>query len=260
MAKKPSSKRAKRPVSQSAAKGGGIMSLNKSNTSPFMKFVIILIIIAMVTLFLYGGIAGLIELFKTQPQSQAVSTDPIAQVKAEYEPRLTAFDAALASNPESFTLLVNTGNARFDYAMDLMKLVSQTSTAALQPAVDQWTAAKDVFAKAVKVNKEAPSGVRVDYSIALYYSGDTTEAIKVATAVVKKDPTFAPAFFNLGIFYEGLGDAELAVAAYQKYLTLDPDGKAGGNPEYAKQQLQALGATVAPSTGASATPITTGTP
>ncbi len=255
MAKKPSSgsKRSKRPVSQSAVKGGGIMSLNKSNTSPFMKGVIILVIIAMVTLFLYGGIAGLIELFK--PRAAAPTVDPIVAIQTKYDPQLQNLTNALASDPESFTLLVASGNRRFDYAIELMGLVSATSTAALAPAVEQWTLTTDTYKKAVKVNKNADSGVLVDYSIATYYSGDTTGAIKIATGVIKKDPTFSPAFYNLGIFYEGLGENVLAIAAYQKYLALDPTGKQGGNPDFVKAQLKTLGApekapTSMPTTGA----------
>ena len=42
-------------------------------------------------------------------------------------------------------------------------------------------------------------------AIATYYSGDTTGAVKIATGVIKKDPTFAPAHYNIAIFFEGLG-------------------------------------------------------
>jgi tetratricopeptide (TPR) repeat protein len=242
MAKKPSSrsKKAKKSVSQSAARGGGIMSLDKSHTSPFMKFVIIMVIIAFVSLFLYGGITGIIELFKPQPQ--AAKPDAVTAVKAQYDPQIRGLDAVLASNPTSYTLLVASGNAHFDYAFALGKLVSTQATAAAMPAVEQWTAARDAFKKAVAANKKADSGVQVDYAVATFYSGDTTEAVKIAGAVVKKDPTFAPAYFNLGIFYEGLNNPEFAIAAYQKYLLLDPTGKSGANVDFVKQQLKALGA------------------
>ena len=241
MAKKPSSgtKRSKRSVDNSAARGGGIMSLNKSNTSPFMKTVIIIIIVAMVTLFLYGGVSGLIELFKPAPQAPKV--DPLVALQTEYDPQIQSFTTALASDPTSYTLLVAMGNKRFDYALALMNLVSQNSTSALIPAAEQWSLAKDTFASAVKKNKKAESGVFVDYSIATYYSGDTTAAVKLAVGVTKKDPAFAPAYYNLGIFYEGLGNNVLAAAAYQKYLALDPTGQLG-NTDYAKQQLKAMGA------------------
>lgn len=248
MAKKPSSdsKRSKRPVSQSAVKGGGIMSLNKSNTSPFMKIIIILIIISMVMLFLYGGIAGIIELFKPRPQ--AAKVDPVTALQTRFDPQIQNFTTALASNPESYTLLVALGNRRFDYALELQKLTSQQSTAAATLANEQWTAAKDAFQKAVKANKAAASGVLVDYSIASYYSFDTTGAVKIATSVIKKDPTFAPAYFNLGIYYESQNKAEFAIVTYQKYLALDPNDNTG-KATYVKGQLKQLGAPEKAATG-----------
>lgn len=254
MAKKPSSagKKSKRGVDQSAARGGGLMSLNKSKTSPFMKSVIILIIVAMVTLFLYGGVAGIMDLFRPQPKAPTV--DPVVAVQNKYDPQIERLTTALASDPTSYTLLVALGNRHYDYAVDLMKLVSDNSTAALLPSVEQWTASKDVLKKAVAANKKAESGVRVDYAVATYYSGDTTAAIKIATAVSKTDPTFAPAFYNLGFFYEGSGNNTFAIAAYQKFLALDPTGKTG-NLDYVKQQLKALGA---PEQAPVGTPITTG--
>jgi tetratricopeptide (TPR) repeat protein len=259
MAKKPSSssKRSKRPVDQSSVKGGGILSLNKSHTSPFMKIVIILIIVAMVTLFLYGGIASLIELFKPTPQ--AAAPDSIALLKEKYDPQVQSWNAVLASNPASYTVLVRLGTTHYDYAVELSKLVSQNSTVAALPAEAQWVASKDAFKKAVKANKKADPGVLVDYSVATFYSGETTEAIKIAAGVAKTTPGFAPAYFNLGIFYEALGSNVLAIEAYQKYLVLDPTGKTG-NADYVKQQLKTLGAATTPPSGIVTTGSVTTTP
>ncbi len=160
--------------------------------------------------------------------------DPVVASRRKYDPQLQNLDTALASNPESYTLLVSGQQAlRLRARAD----AARQRDSRLRPScrrVEQWTATKDVFKKAVKANKSAESGVLVDYSIATYYSGDTTGAVKIATGVIKKDPTFAPAHYNIAIFFEGLGDTAKAIAAYQAYLALDPTGKAGGNPDYAK--------------------------
>ena len=251
MAKKPSSssKRSKKPVEKSAVKGGGIMSLNKSNTSPFMKIVIIVTIISMVMLFLAGGVTGLIALF--QPAPQAAKVDPIVALRTQYDPQIQALTTVLASEPTSYTLLVNLANAHLSYAQELQNLTSEQSTAAMEPLAQQLTLARDTYAKAVKANKNTESPVLVDYAITTYYSGDATAAVKIAEGVIKKDPTFAAAFYNLGIFYEAVSKKELAIAAYQKYVTLDLTGQ-NGNMDYALQQLKALGGSI-PSTSA-ATP------
>ncbi len=259
MAKKPSSrgKVNRRPVDQSAAKGGGIMSINKSHTSPFMKVVLIVIIISMITLFLAGGIAGFVDLFKAQPK--AATVDPIIAAKNQFEPRAQAFANALASSPASYTLLVNLGNTRYDYAVTLLQLVSKGTTSAMLPAVQQWTAARDAFGKAYKI-KKTDLKVGVDYSVATFYSGDTTQAVKIVSGVIKQDPKFAPAYFNLGIFYDAQGDVLSAIVAYQTYVTLDPKGQSG-DPSYAKRRISSLESTSAIGGGATiATGTATSTP
>lgn len=260
MAKKPSSKakRGKRPVEKSAVKGGGIMSINKSNTSPGMKVILIILIISFVLLFSYGGITGFIDLFKNQPATTttASSGDAVAQIKATYGSRITALDTIAASNPTSYTVWVNLANTRYSYAQELSN-ASQTASAAAPLASQEWAAARDAFAKAAKIQK-LDQGVLSDYSVTQFYSAQTTEAVNaaIATAVTgtKRFPTFAPTYYNLGIFYEAIGQTESAIVAFQRYIVLDPKGE-GGDPAYAAQQLKALGASV-PST-ATAQPSST---
>lgn len=256
MAKKPSSsarKKKQRAVDQSAVKGGGILSLNKSNTSPFMKVVIVLIIIALVTLFLYGGIQGIIDLFTPQPQ--AAAPDALATVQAKYDPQVQSYTSVLASDPTSYTILLDLADVHLSYAQDLQTLVSQNSTTAAQLYGQEVTASRDTYQKAVKVNKNAEPGVLVDYSIATFYSGETTSAIKIATGVVLKNPNFPPAHFNLAIYYESANQRALAIAEFQKYLALDPNGTQG-NPTYAKQELDKLTAST-PATGVPGSSATT---
>ena len=243
MAKKPSSKARKssRSVEKSAVKGGGIMSINKSHTSLGMKIVLIVLIVCFVLLFSYGGISGFVDLFSKQQQAQNPTVDPITQIKVRYDPQVKAFETALASSPTSYTLLVQLGNVHYDYALQLMQ-ASQTATAALVPALEQWSAASANFGKAFK-GRKLEKTVGVDYAVTQFYSGDTTAAVKTAIAVTKIDPTFPPAFYNLGIFYGSLGQKALAIAAFQRYIVLDPKGT-GGNPDYAIRQLKALGGTV----------------
>ena len=93
------------------------MSLNKSNTSPFMKIVIIVIIISTVMLFLAGGVTGLIALFEAAPQ--AAKVDPIVVFADRVRPAdRKASTRVLASEPTSYTLLVNLANADLSYAQD----------------------------------------------------------------------------------------------------------------------------------------------
>ena len=216
----------------------GLMGMDKSHTSTGMKLIIGLLIVAFVSMFLYGGIASVIELFKPNPnQTTATAADPVAAASQQFKPQADALSAAVESEPTSYTALVSLGNKYFDWAQQLAQ-ASQTSTAAAAAAAPLWVSAKDTYGRAVTVQPGDPS-VTIDYSIATFYSGDTTAAITIAEPVTKSAPTFAQAWFNLGQYYEASVQPAKAIAAYEQYLKLDPDGKQG-NADFAKTQLAAL--------------------
>jgi Tfp pilus assembly protein PilF len=74
----------------------------------------------------------------------------------------------------------------------------------------------------------------------MFYSNDTTAAVVTVQKVITANPTFAPAWLNQGVFYEGLGQNEQAVIAYRKYVAIDPKG---ANVAYANSRISALSST-----------------
>lgn len=218
---------------------GGLMGLDKSSTSVGMKVIIGLLILAFVSTFLYGGISSIIQAF--QPTSSSTSTqtssDPVVAASDLYKPQVDALSKVVASEPTSYTPLVSLANKYFDWAKAVSQ-ASQTSTSAAVTASTLWISAKDTYAKALKV-KPGESPVTIDYAIATFYSGDTAGAIAIAVPVTKSDPTFAQAWVNLGTFYEASGENAKAIAAYERYVALDPQDKQG-NLKFAKGQITAL--------------------
>lgn len=221
------------------------MAINKAKTSPAMKIGIIVLIVAFVSSFMYAGFAGLFESFKgsgsttTTTQQSTTPTATVESIAAQYKPGIDALNAAVASNPTSYTALVQLGNGYFDWAQTLSTPAqnqSRAATDALIAAVPLWGSAKDAYSRALKVKPGDPS-VTTDFSIVTFYSGDTTTAIVTAEKVTKADPKFAQAWLNLGIFYGQSGQTAKAVAAFQEYLKLDPNGQ---NAAFAKQEISAL--------------------
>jgi tetratricopeptide (TPR) repeat protein len=238
VAKKRSSKgETKRKASTAGPAGGGIMSLNKSHTSVSMKVIIVLLIVAFVSLFLYGGVQSIIDLFKNQSTSGVAAVNPVDAIKTKNQPAVAALSKIAESSPTSYTVLVSLGNAYFDWAQQLSQ-ASQTSTAALAATAPLWNSAKSAYGRAVKI-KPGEAAVTVDYSIATFYSGDTTAAIAIAEPVTRSQPTFVQAWLNLGVYYEAARQNAKAINAFEKYLVLDPTGKQGDS-NYVKQQLAAL--------------------
>lgn len=235
---KSKSKSSKSSTKKTTGSGHGIMGMDKSHTSTSMKVIISILIIAFISMFLYGGVASLIDLFKPNPNQQAaVSTDPVASATAQFGPQVTALRTLTESQPASYTPLVNLGNKYFDWAQALGQ-ASQTSTAAATAMGPLWVSAVDSYKKALAIQPGDPS-VTTDLAIATFYSGDTTAAIALVAPVSKANPTFPQAWFQLGVFYEAAGQPTKAIAAYERYLKLDPKGEKG-NADYVKTQLAAL--------------------
>lgn len=209
------------------------MAINKANSPAWVKVTLIVLIVAFVAS--VTG-AGLFSFFANLGGGDDTTgtTPGTSTADAQYQGAVDALTAQLQSQPESYTVLVSLGNTYFDWAV-----AKQQETNSLDQAAALWTSAKDAYARAVAVNN-TESPVRVDFAITLFYTGDTAQAIEVAEGVVEDDPEFGPAYFNLGVFLESLGENERAVPMFQRYLELDPQGAGGGDPEYARQQISAF--------------------
>jgi Flp pilus assembly protein TadD len=221
------------------------VALNKARTSVWMKAFIIFLIIAFVSVFMASGVFGIFELFQTSTSSTATSTvDAVATANQKNQSIVDALKSLAASQPTSYTAQVNVANAYFDWAQELSTPASgqsQITTAAMTAAVDVWAQARAAYDQAAKLNKAFDPSVQTDRAVATFYSNDATSAIKLVREVTVKQPAFAQAWLNLGLFYDSTGSTTQAVIAYQKYLALDPKGSASS---YATDRLKALGASV----------------
>lgn len=212
------------------------MAINKANTPVWMKAVLIL----MAIVFVFGFISIGASPFMNNGQQQPGTATPgsLDAINQQFTPTVSALTAQLQSEPESYTVLVNLGNTYFDWAAQVQQQ-SQTTSAAVGTDLPLWVSAKDAYGRALAVQPGEPP-VAVDYAITLFYTGEAAKAIEQAEAVAKASPDFAPAYFNLGIFYGSTGENAKAIANFEKYLELDPEGKQG-NADFAKSQLESLG-------------------
>ena len=234
------------------------MALNKAHTSIWVKVLIIVLIIAFVSLFMYQGLAGLLDLFRPvqQPTAASSTVDYVAAINQQNQPVADALSRIAASNPTSYTAAARVANAYFDWARALSQPQSgqsQLTTGAMAAASREWIAAKTAYDVADKLAPSFDPSMQTDRSYAAFSSNDTTAGIEIAKTVTKKAPKFAQAWVHLGLYYEALGDTKLAIPAYQKGLALDPKAQ---NAAYVKERLKAMGATssVPSSTPASKAP------
>ena len=219
------------------------MAINKAKTSWWMKSFIIFLIVAFVGTIGCCGPRGTVRLVHAAGRTTTTSTPTAAatleQINANYQPGVDALVAATASEPTSYTAHVNLGNTYFDWAQTLStpaQGASTVSTAAVAAAGPLWVAAKDAYAKAVKIQPGDPA-VETDFAIVTFYSNDTSGAIVIAERVTKASPNFAQVWLNLGVFYANSGQSAKAITAFERYLKLDPNGD---NAAFAKDQIASL--------------------
>lgn len=226
------------------------MALNKAHTSIWVKALIIVLIIAFVSLFMYQGFAGILNLFNNPQNAASTTVDSLAAINEQNQSIVDPLKALVASNPTSYTANVELANAYFDWAQALSQPLpgqTQLSTAAMAAAVTQWGLAQSAYASATALAKTFDPATQTDRSYAVFAgSNDASAAIAIVKVVTEKAPTFAQAWVHLGIYYEAQGKNALAVSAYQRFVTLNPKGD-DQTVSYVVTRLKALGGSV-PST------------
>ncbi len=124
--------------------------------------------------------------------------------------------AALADLPEDFETLVQMGNQFMDNR--------------------NYAVAAEIYKRALAQKEVA--NIRVDYGACLHAMGLDLRALEEFRTVLAQEPTHAIANFNMGIVFSGQHMADSAIFYFNKYLELEPDGRAAPT---ARQYLQELG-------------------
>jgi len=134
---------------------------------------------------------------------------PVMQMVASYK-------AALQKNPKDLEALVGLANLEFDSG--------------------QWAHAIDYYSRALEIDA-TNADVRVDRAIAYHSSGQDDVAKKELLRVTREKPDHKNAWLNLGVVSRELGDRAGALAAWQRYLELDPQGE---HAAVVRQEIEAL--------------------
>jgi hypothetical protein len=145
-----------------------------------------------------------------------------------------------------YATLVQKANGFYDQGQSLFS----SKTPNINQAVAYFQAAAMTYAAAWRQQSTDPS-VGTDYATALFYSGKVSEAVKQVQTVIKANPNFQQAWFNLGIYYthqQALATQNnqpaaakkaraLAVAAYTKAIAINPTSQVGKSADQSLKQL-----------------------
>ena len=226
------------------------MALNKAQTSLFVKIVLIVVALAFVASF----IPLLLPNTGAQQQTdQAAQAGQLDQINAQFAPAAQALEQAVASEPTSYTALVNLGNTYVDWGA-AVEQVAQSNQSAAGADLPMWNSAKSAYERALAIRADE-AGVLGDYAVTLFKLGDVQGAIVQGEQAVALDDQFAPVWFNLGLFYEAANQPDQAIVAYQTYMEVDPQGLSG-DQQRAQEALARLqgGGSEAPTDAATSTP------
>lgn len=223
------------------------MAIDKRRTAPWLKVVIVFVAVLMVVSVLMSTFIGQTGGGSSQAANptQPGAQETTASIAAKYQGTAQAAEAQLKADPDNYDVLVQQGNTYFDWALGVQQATAQQRTGEDMPL---WLQAATYYKRALDVKPGDPKVV-TDYSVALFSSGQSQQAITEIEAVIAKNPDFGQAYYNAGIYYINTGQNQKAIDAMQKYLKMDPNGSVG-NPqtansiiEQAQQGLQSGGTT-----------------
>jgi len=209
------------------------VAINKKQSSIWVKAVLIFVAFAFVVSLIPALFLG--NRGAAQDSSGATETGAaLERIANEHLPAVNSYTAALSSEPTSYTALVGLGNTYFDWGLQIQQTVGATTGHDLP----MWHSAAALYGRALEVQPGDPS-VETDYAVALFYSGQTQAAIDVIERVKAESPEFGPAYYNAGIFYRFAGQREAAIASFERYLELEPEGNSAPSARNLLAELQA---------------------
>lgn len=184
--------------------------------STFQKVVIVLFIAVFALSTLAGALASVFQ------SSQTVEYN-VDYVDSQYADYVADLESQLEEDPENAETLLATARACSSWGTSVMMLAATDDEAShgtelVQRAIgyyDRYLALDNA------------SDARVERAMCEYYLGDAETATADLEAVTTDDPEYAPAWYDLGLLYEGQGLTDEARAAYQKAVELDPDDEQG---------------------------------
>ena len=219
------------------------MAINKRQSSLWVKatiiFVVLAFVITAVPVFFMGG-------GQTQAPEATGTGAVLERIGQNYAPTVSQYQAMLQSEPASYTVLVATGDAYFDWAFQVRNELGQAGAGLDLP---MWNAAVTHYERALAVESGDPA-VETDLAIAYFYSEQQARAIETIEAVIEESPDFAPAYFNAGIFYRADGQLDAALAAFEQHVEMAPEAETAETARNWADNLRTQGA----STEETATP------
>ncbi len=176
------------------------------------------------------GLLGGFLIFSVSSKNKSASAPPAVPMgsgsPADYSQRIAEAEKIVAQDPKNYQAWVQLGNDYFD--------------------TEQPQKAVNAYAKALEIdpNNQSTPNLLTDQGVMYRKMGLFDKAVENFERANKLDPKHAQSLFNLGVVYANdLKQNDKAIAAWQRYLAVDPmspqaqqvkamleELKAGGGP------------------------------
>lgn len=100
-----------------------------------------------------------------------------------------------------------------------------------------YSMAAECYRRALEIKGE-DSNVRTDFGACLSFMGLPQRALEEFRKVINGDSEHAMSRFNAGIVHNGLHQTDSAIYYFEKYLAMDPNGKAAGQVKSIMEKLK----------------------
>jgi len=197
--------------------------LNKKQANMWVKIVALAVAAAFIAI----GALSLVN-----PGGPALNTATQASSEDQQTQQLiTQLQGQLAANPTSTALLLQLGNTYYDLGRQQVEAKKQVL------AQTNFELAVDSYKKVLK-QRPKDADVRTDMATAMYYAGQTQQAVAQVARVLKEKPNHENALINGGIFYADAGKKDDARRLWNRYLSLYPQGQGAAQVRQMLSQLK----------------------
>lgn len=174
----------------------------------------------------------------TSAEGDASSGDALEEIDAQYGTATNSLLSQYEADPSNPSALLNVANGYFDWGVAVMNHAASDEDSAR--ATELLNDAIGYYDTYLESSPEAKAVV-VDRAICRFYTGDTDTAIAELEALTSDNSdSFAPAWANLGMFYEAAGRVDDARSAYEAAIDAAGDADAYNVKSYAQERLDAL--------------------
>ncbi len=161
----------------------------------------------------------------------------VATIDALYEDEAAELEASLEDDPTNLVTLLSLGDLYTTWAAEAADYASSDEDAAHIVAL--YSMSVSYYDQYLALNDS--NSVTVSRASALFECGETQDAIDALLERMQGEgASYPPLYLALGMFYEELGETDLAISYYEQAEELDSDDTYGSQT-LAQERLAALG-------------------